>query len=59
MRPSTLRRLEWFNKGIEILEELKNYKKEDFCEDLKVLSMTHGYTHAWAVRSPLTTSPHS
>ena len=39
MRPSTLRRLERFNKGIEILEELKNYKKEDFCEDLKVLSM--------------------
>lgn len=39
MRPSTLRRLERFNKGIKILEELKNYKKEDFCEDLKVLSM--------------------
>jgi uncharacterized protein YutE (UPF0331/DUF86 family) len=39
VRPSTLRRLERFNKGIEILEELKNYKKEDFCEDLKVLSM--------------------
>lgn len=39
MRPSTLRRLERFNKGVEILEELKNYKKEDFCEDLKVLSM--------------------
>lgn len=39
MRPSTLRRLERFNKGIKILEELKNYKKEDFCEDLKVLSI--------------------
>jgi uncharacterized protein YutE (UPF0331/DUF86 family) len=39
VRPSTLRRLERFNKGVEILEELKNYKKEDFCEDLKVLSM--------------------
>jgi uncharacterized protein YutE (UPF0331/DUF86 family) len=39
VRPSTLRRLERFNKGIEILEELKNYRKENFCEDLKVLSM--------------------
>jgi uncharacterized protein YutE (UPF0331/DUF86 family) len=39
VRPSTLRRLERFNKGIKILEELKNYKKEDFCEDLKVLSI--------------------
>jgi len=40
VKPSTLKRLERFNKGIEILEELKSYRKEDFCEDLKVLSIT-------------------
>jgi len=41
VKPSTLKRLERFNKGIEILEELKkSCRKEDFCEDLKVLSIT-------------------
>ena len=34
-----LKRLERFNKGIEILNELKQHKKEDFCSDIKVLSI--------------------
>lgn len=39
MRPSMLRKLERFNKGIEILNELKQYGRGDFCKDLKVLSI--------------------
>jgi uncharacterized protein YutE (UPF0331/DUF86 family) len=34
-----LRKLERFNKGIEILNELKQYGRGDFCKDLKVLSI--------------------
>lgn len=39
MKPSTLKKLERFNKGIEILEELKRYDKEYFIVDLKTLSI--------------------
>jgi len=39
MRPSMLRKLERFNKGIEILNELRRFGREDFCKDLKVLSI--------------------
>ena len=39
MRPSMLRKLERFNKGIEILNELKGYGSEDFCKDLKIQSI--------------------
>ncbi|MEM2083905.1 MAG: DUF86 domain-containing protein [Nitrososphaerota archaeon] len=39
MKPSTLKKLERFNKGIEILEELKRYNKEHFVTDLKTLSI--------------------
>ena len=39
MRPSMLKKLERFNMGIEILNELKQYGREDFCKDLKVLSI--------------------
>jgi len=39
MRPSILKRLERFNKGLEILEELRRYNKEIFCNDLKILSI--------------------
>ncbi len=33
------KRLERFNTGIEILNELKQHRKEDFCNDIKVLSI--------------------
>jgi uncharacterized protein YutE (UPF0331/DUF86 family) len=39
MRPSMLKRLERFNKGIEILNEIKQYTKEEFCSDIKLLSI--------------------
>ena len=39
MKPSTLKKLERFNKGIEILEELKKYDRKYFIEDLKILSI--------------------
>jgi uncharacterized protein YutE (UPF0331/DUF86 family) len=39
MKPNMLKRLERFNKGIEILNELKRYGREEFCRDLKVLSI--------------------
>jgi uncharacterized protein YutE (UPF0331/DUF86 family) len=34
-----LKRLERYNRGIEILNEIKQYRKEDFCNDIKVLSI--------------------
>jgi uncharacterized protein YutE (UPF0331/DUF86 family) len=34
-----LKRLERFNKGIEILNEIKQYTKEEFCSDIKLLSI--------------------
>ncbi len=40
MKPSMLKRLERFNKGIEILNEMKNYGREEFCNDMKILSIT-------------------
>jgi len=39
MRPSILKKLERFNRGLEILEELRCYSKEIFCNDLKILSI--------------------
>ena len=39
MRPSILKRLERFNRGLEILEELRRYSKEIFCNDLKIQSI--------------------
>jgi uncharacterized protein YutE (UPF0331/DUF86 family) len=39
MRPSFLKRMERFNKGLEILEELRNYEIDKFLTDLKLLSI--------------------
>ncbi|MCI4409310.1 MAG: DUF86 domain-containing protein [Thermofilum sp.] len=39
MRPSLLKRMERFNKGLEILEELRNYEIDKFSTDLKLLSI--------------------
>jgi uncharacterized protein YutE (UPF0331/DUF86 family) len=39
MRPSILKKLERFNRGLEILEELRRYSKESFCNDIKTLSI--------------------
>jgi uncharacterized protein YutE (UPF0331/DUF86 family) len=39
MRPSFLKRMERFNKGLEILEELRNYEIDKFSTDLKLLSI--------------------
>jgi uncharacterized protein YutE (UPF0331/DUF86 family) len=39
MRPSFLKRIERFNKGLEILEELRNYEIDKFLTDLKLLSI--------------------
>ncbi len=39
MRASTLKRLERFNAGIKILEELKKVEKDVFVNDLKLLSL--------------------
>lgn len=40
MKPSMLKRLERFNKGIGILNEIKNYGRKEICKDLKILSIT-------------------
>ncbi|MCX8189262.1 MAG: DUF86 domain-containing protein [Nitrososphaeria archaeon] len=34
-----LKRLERFNKGIEILNEIRNYDRDIFCKDIKILSI--------------------
>jgi uncharacterized protein YutE (UPF0331/DUF86 family) len=39
MKPSVLKRLERFNKGLEILEELRRYDREEFSSDTRVLSI--------------------
>jgi uncharacterized protein YutE (UPF0331/DUF86 family) len=39
MRASTLRRLERFNAGIKILEDLRKARKDVFVSDLKLLSL--------------------
>jgi uncharacterized protein YutE (UPF0331/DUF86 family) len=39
MRPSFLKRMERFNKGLEILEELRNYEIDKSLTDLKMLSI--------------------
>ncbi len=39
MKPSTLRRLERFNKALQILKELKKKEKKVFLEDLYLLSV--------------------
>ncbi len=39
MRASTLKRLERFNEGIKILEDVKKARKEVFVNDLKLLSL--------------------
>ena len=39
MKPSVLKRLERFNKGLEILEELRRYDREEFSSDNRVLSI--------------------
>ncbi|MCC6005069.1 MAG: DUF86 domain-containing protein [Thermofilum sp.] len=39
MKPSVLKRLERFNKGLEILEELRHYDREEFSSDTRVLSI--------------------
>jgi hypothetical protein len=39
MKPSVLKRLERFNKGLEILEELRRYDREEFSSDIRVLSI--------------------
>lgn len=39
MKPSMLKRLERFNKGIEILSEVRNYDRDTFCKDIKILSI--------------------
>jgi uncharacterized protein YutE (UPF0331/DUF86 family) len=39
MRASTVKRLERFNSGIKILEEIRKARKEAFISDLKLLSL--------------------
>ncbi|WP_288005017.1 DUF86 domain-containing protein [Thermofilum sp.] len=39
MRPSFVKRMERFNKGLEILEELRNHEIDKFLTDLKLLSI--------------------
>jgi uncharacterized protein YutE (UPF0331/DUF86 family) len=39
MRASTLKRLERFNAGIEILEDVRKARKDVFISDLKLLSL--------------------
>lgn len=35
-----LKRLERFNRGIEILNDMIEYDRERFCKDIKILSIT-------------------